>query len=175
MFDRLFGKGMDRMSHRLAELDRQFEEFRGPAIGITVGIIEAHQPYPIFSEVRLRLRPSQPPADHTKFLSIVKARLLVDMYRAANSAGLLLDEMTGIFTISMGDRRFSEPLYFLRVSGAKVPITFRYGEYEEDDITISLMRAIIPIEDLIKENLSLREPLIKLAKGYVNGVRELTI
>jgi hypothetical protein len=176
MFNWLFGKGRDRrISHRLAELERQFEEFRGTAIGITVRIIEAHQPDPVLSEVRLRLHPSQPPADHTKFLSIVKARLLVDMYLAANSAGLLIYEMEGIFQISMGDRSFSEPLYFLRVSGANVvPITFRFGEYEGDDITISLIRAIISIDSIMEARL-LREQLIKLARGYLNGVREFTV
>ncbi len=166
--------GGGRTAEHLAELEVRYRAFRLKPEGITVTIKRAVAVQGDNALV-LEMETSRPPKDPTEFLSFVKARLLTDMYRAANYAGQLLGEAEGSFGIQAAGRSFVEPAYYLPVDNQTIgPVSFRQGEYNDGIISFVLM--VIGGEMMLALNSpGFMQGLRKLGEGYVNGVRTLEL
>ncbi|MSR60649.1 MAG: hypothetical protein EXS05_23920 [Planctomycetaceae bacterium] len=172
---RILGGGGDRMAQHLAELDDRFRAFLGQPHGIAVTIKRA-VPDQGANAVILEMEVSRPPKNATEFLSFVKARLLVDMYRAANHVHQRLGEGDGSTGIQAAGRSFMEPAYYVPVGNQNIgPISFRQGDYSNGKISFCLMIVGGSIMVMHSPPPAFMQSLEKLAEGYVKGVRELSL
>lgn len=162
------------------DLQRAFEEFRGPKKGIRFDIIDLID-LPGCSALILRPARTLTEVEKEELGVYIKAKLLCEMPRAVSflndkSLVLVRDKVPAIISTSRDGKEFRQPAWYVRHPGGIIgPLTF-LTDWDENlqAFVMQLMSAMQRADETLGSPIP--PPVIgRIARGYLKGVRSIEI
>lgn len=163
------------------DLQRTFEEFRGPQRGIMCKIVDVMD-FPGGGFSALIVQPTRPltTAEKQEIGIYIKVKLLCEMPKAISylkdkSLVLVRDTTPAIFSVSKEGKEFRQPVWYVRYPGGVIgPLTFLTDWDENNQVFVMQLMSAWQSPDTLLDPVS-SAVIGRIARGYLKGVGEIQL